>query len=173
MKCPSCSSALESKNLGGLKIQTCPSSHGMFILQEELKKIEEAKDPDLALFDLELWKHRDQYEAIPSHSSCPSCANTLHHINYPQSQVRIEVCHECRAVWLNDQMLKALHVYLEKRLSTETTGEFIRDASHEIAQIFRGKESPKTFNVILRLIKYRIFSEFPFIKNLIQSLPKV
>ncbi len=172
MKCPTCHTGLESKSHGAFKIQTCPSCHGMFILQEELKAIETAKDPALSLLDLELWKHRDQYEVLRTSESCPSCGKPFHCISYPQSKIKINVCHECHAVWLKEKELKELHDYLENKLSSESMGALIKDAGHELSQILQGKDSPKNINLVFKVLEYRIFSQFPFIKNLIQSLPK-
>ncbi len=172
MKCPACNNDFESKKHGTLEIQTCPSCQGMFIFQEELEEIETKKDPALALINLELWKHRDKYEILQGNENCPSCAQPFHCISYPQSKIKIHVCHECRAIWLKENELKELHDYLESKLSSESLGALIKDAGHELSQIFLGKDTPKNIHLVFKILEYRIFSEFPFIKNLIQSLPK-
>lgn len=173
MNCPQCSTELASKNLKGLKIQTCPQCEGMFILQEDLEVIEKEQDPAVAWMDFELWRHREKYEAASGTLSCPSCSDPFHTLHYPDSQVRIQVCHECRAVWLNEKMLQEFHRYLEKRITSETAGEYLKDLGHELFEVFKGKENPKSLGMILKLLQYRIFAELPFIKNIIQNLPKV
>src|SRR5574341_1915170 len=164
MNCPECSNDLVTKSHKGLKIQTCPRCEGMFILQEELKAIEKDKDPAVAWMDLELWRHREKYEAIRGALSCPSCGSPFHSLSYPDSEVRIQVCHECRAVWLNEKMLQELHSYLEKRITSETTAEYLKDLGHEILEVLQGKESLKSLGIILKLLQYRIFTNLPFIK---------
>jgi Zn-finger nucleic acid-binding protein len=173
MHCPECSTDLTAKKLKGLDIQTCPNCQGMFILQEELKIIEKDKDPEVAWLDLELWRHREKYEAGRGNLSCPSCSNFFHALSYPNSNVQIQVCHECRAVWLNEKMLQELHQYLEKRITSETVVEYLKDLGHESLEVLKGKENLKTLGVILKLLQYRIFTNLPFIKNMIQNLPKV
>lgn len=173
MKCPQCNSALESRKLQDVSIETCPSCKGMFLLQEELKAIEKKKDPDLAWLDFELWRHRDQYEAVRGDLDCPSCTGHFHTLSYPDSKVKIEVCHECRGVWMNEETLKNLHRYLESRIVSESIPQYLKDLGHEFMQILTGHENVKSLGIVLKLLQYRIFSEIPFIKNLIQSLPKV
>lgn len=145
----------------------------MFILQEELKQIEKAEDPNLAWLDLELWRHHHQYEAIQGNLTCPSCQGPFHILHYPNSEVKISVCHACRAVWLNKKMLETLHLYLEKKLTSETITGYLKDIGHELHDLLKGKEHIKSLGIILKLLQYRIFAEFPSIKNLIQNLPKV
>lgn len=173
MQCPECSLDFISQKNHQLNIQTCPSCKGMFILQEELKIMENNQDPDTAWLDLELWRHRDQYEAQPSNLACPSCGSCFHTLSYPQTNIHIQICHDCRAVWLNEKMLLNLHHYLEDKITSETIADLIKDFGHEIIEIIKGHEKFKSLGVILKLIHCRVFAEFPFIEKLIENLPKV
>lgn len=173
MQCPECSIDFVSQKNHQLSIQTCPSCKGMFILQEELKIIENNEDPNTGWMDLELWRHRDHYEAQPSNLPCPSCGSCFHTLSYPKTHVHIQVCHDCRAVWLNEKMLQDIHLYLEDKITSETVSDFIKDFGHEMIEIIKGHEKIKSLGIILKLIHCRIFAEFPFIEKLIENLPKV
>jgi Zn-finger nucleic acid-binding protein len=173
MHCPDCSHELAVQNYKGFRIQTCPSCKGMFILQEELQMLETKEDPSVGWLDLELWKHHSKYETTRGSVGCPSCAGHFHTLSYPHSDVQLAVCHECRAVWLNEKMLDKLHKYLDQKISNESVGDYLKDFGHEIVEVLQGHEKPQNLGIIFKLLQYRVFAQIPFIKNLIQNLPKV
>ncbi|MDP3980028.1 MAG: zf-TFIIB domain-containing protein [Chlamydiota bacterium] len=173
MNCPDCNVTLINEKQHGVEIPECPSCRGFFILEEALKKIEVNKDPFLEWLDPELWKHEQQYEAIHGERDCPSCRKSLHTLKYMHSDIEVDVCHECRAVWLEEGELEKILSYLEDKITTETVGQYLKELGHETVEVIKGEENLKGLSMVLKLLGYRFFSQFPAIEKLIQSLPKL
>ena len=173
MNCPVCTTELKNTKQHDVMVPTCSSCNGLFVLEEELKLIETKEDPFLRWLDPDLWKHEDKYEAKHGERSCPSCANHMHTLKYMRSNIEIEVCHECRAVWLEKGELEKILTYLEEKITNETVAEYFKELGSETLDVIKGKEDLKSLQTVLKLLGYRIFTQFPSIRRLIQSLPKM
>lgn len=173
MKCPSCAQDLIEKKHENFQILSCLQCSGMFIMREELKKIETSADPFLSWINFDLWKHHPSHDILHGDRYCPSCANNFHTLSYPDSDIRIDVCHPCQAVWINPDMLSRFHNYLEEKISNESIAEYVKDFGHELVEVIAGKEKARNLGILLKLLHFRIFAQWSFIEKLIESLPKL
>ncbi len=121
MKCPIDQCELVHKTYEeNVQVDACPDCGGMWLDPRELEQIQEtfghdysrelAQSPDLGGRAYEMAKAKSRPEV-----ACPKCHLTMERREHGgASQVLIDVCTQCRGVWLDKGELQALEVFYER-----------------------------------------------------------
>ncbi|MBM3883956.1 MAG: hypothetical protein FJ387_30340 [Verrucomicrobia bacterium] len=121
LKCPRCSTGLETVLYEGVEIETCPGCGGEWLDAGELRQIVqhiEAKFSREELGQLDaLHKNVFQITSAPDQNlSCPKCPEQkLSAYNYASSSgIILDKCPGCGGVWLDRNELEAVQVLVEE-----------------------------------------------------------
>lgn len=111
MKCPVCQSDLVVSDVEGIKILTCHECGGILLHYGELKKIVHPTVGDVDYSSIE-----DMDEDRHSKLACPSCGTDgmldINFISY--SDITMEYCKECKAMWLGKNTLEQINNEIDK-----------------------------------------------------------
>jgi hypothetical protein len=126
MKCPDDSTSLQRQNYeGDVQVDGCPECGGIWLDHGELEAIEDRRENDYRAELKTIPNYFDKSYAMALARSegtymCPRCERAMEKREYAFcSQVMIDVCPQCRGVWLHDDELSELEVFFERnRLET-------------------------------------------------------
>jgi hypothetical protein len=113
MKCPRCSSVLQTVEYDGQTVEVCPDCKGEWLFAGELQKIVEHHDEifmpeEVASMDAvskEIFTaEKDDHDEL----NCPACGNVqMEHFNYGDtSGIILHKCTECGGIWMDKDQLK-------------------------------------------------------------------
>ncbi|TWU04700.1 TFIIB-type zinc ribbon-containing protein [Stieleria varia] len=94
MQCPECSTEkLVTKSLRPSKvaIDVCPSCHGAWFDADEMPDVLSVATADLA----------PPSDSRPSLRMCPKGCHRMRAFHYPQTDVLIDMCPQCKGLWLD------------------------------------------------------------------------
>jgi Zn-finger nucleic acid-binding protein len=143
----------------------------MWVSRRDLEKMKKAEDEYLGWVHLDLWKDHEDSTVVRSEKRCPQCSKKMVLLKYPGTDIEIDLCDSCESVWLEKGELEKLVNYLKDRINNETVAEYIRELGHELKEVFIGKDEVADILKVLKLLEYRIFTEFPFISKMISKVP--
>jgi Zn-finger nucleic acid-binding protein len=114
MKCPRCSSALNSAEYDGVKIEVCSGCKGEWLHVGELEKIVEHHDEvftpqEIASLDAVNKEIFTDENLDHDELNCPQCADVrMEHFNYGDtSGIILHKCPECGGIWMDkDELTK-------------------------------------------------------------------
>jgi Zn-finger nucleic acid-binding protein len=95
MRCPKCrNSSLKEARVKsvGVRIDHCPQCKGVWFDAQELETA-----LDVASKELRLPAKARESESM----YCPRCLSPLYHFEYPQTLVQVDMCKDCRGLWLD------------------------------------------------------------------------
>jgi Zn-finger nucleic acid-binding protein len=166
MKCPRCTDAtLVSRKINDLEVDLCPQCHGVWLDQGELDQARDMIAPDLQWLDFEIWKHPEQFKLTKVPLICPECEGEMLALNYGQTGVEIDVCPNCRGVWLDAGEFDGIIEALNAELASAGLSDYVRASLQEAGEVFTGEKGVraewKDFTTVLRLMQYRIFVDKP------------
>ena len=90
MKCPRCQSKVETRSTGGVEIDECSSCQGIWLTADELRRLKDETDKDLAWMDFELWKHPERFRVDSKRIQCSTCTTALVAIDYDDTGVEVD-----------------------------------------------------------------------------------
>jgi Zn-finger nucleic acid-binding protein len=129
MNCPHDRTPLESRDYeASIQVDECSSCGGRFLDQGELSKIQETVERDYSdrlknLPDLVGSAHAAALASSKPPIECPKCSVAMERREHGYtSQILVDVCPQCRGVWLDRGELEALEVFFE-RVQRELTPE--------------------------------------------------
>ncbi len=169
MNCPRCKEPVETRNIGEIEIDECPKCEGLWFDQGEFEQVKDQADPDLEWWKFDIWAREDQFKVAGQPIPCPKCSTEMFAVNYESTNVEIDVCSQCRGVWLDggefDKILEALN----NELATAKVSDYVKASLREGKEIFTGPDGVKSewkdFTTVLRLMQYRIFIKRPRMLN--------
>lgn len=165
MQCPRCSQELRGSTSGGVHIEECPGCNGLWLAEDELRRLKDAVDPDLSWMDFELWQHPDRFHVTSAPVECPNCGRQIAAIDYGDTAIEVDYCTHCRGVWLDSGELEKIVHALTEELLTKDASRYVRASIQEAREIIAGPESLlsewRDFLTVLRMLEYRILSENP------------
>lgn len=171
MDCPRCAVPLNPLSAGDIEVDECPQCKGVWFDQDELRQAKDLADPGLNWYDFEIWKYADRFKLVPNPLQCPRCNTEMFAMNYDATEVEIDVCNQCRGVWLDGGEFEKIIDALNRELTTAKISDYVRASLREGKQVITGPEGAKAewkdFTTLLRLMQYRIFIEKP---RLLQEL---
>lgn len=171
MNCPRCTVPMNSLTAGDIEVDECPQCKGVWFDQGEFRQVKDLAEPDLNWYDFEIWKHQDRFKLVPNPLFCPNCHAEMFAINYDTTNVEIDVCNQCRGVWLDGGEFEKIIDAMNKELTAAKISDYMRASLREAKEVLIGPEGTaaewKDFTTLLRLMQYRIFIEKP---RLVQEL---
>lgn len=177
MICPKCHIKLKEFSFGALKLDKCDSCNGVWFDKNELKKVIDGRDMDLEWVHLDLWTKKEKFGARKGKNQCPFCSKALVALQYDHSGVEVDICAACGGIWLDKGEMEKIIDYLEKSLDEKSVPDYIKEMATEseriIARPDRGVIEAKHIVILAKLLQYRILAEHPFIRGLIDTLPKI
>jgi Zn-finger nucleic acid-binding protein len=101
--CPKCTDRLNERPLqeSGIKVDACPVCHGLWFDHWEL-------EGHLGTLCTEIVPSAD---AAVTDRRCPGCRIAMTTFTVPGSQVVIDLCEECKGIWLDAGELKRLESF--------------------------------------------------------------
>ena len=165
MNCPRCSEELQSTNAGTVQVEECPGCKGLWIGDDELRRLKDEVDPDLRWMDFELWEHPDRFHVSATPVGCPNCGRQIAAIDYGDTGIEVDYCTHCRGVWVDSGEFEKIVHALTDELLTKDVSDYVRASVGEAREIIAGPESLlsewRDFLTVLRMLEYRILSENP------------
>lgn len=103
------------RNHDDLRVERCSACNGVWFDAKEFER--------LSIFAT---RHVDiPDDAERTDLPCPACRTPMHRFFYPQSASRVEMCADCKGLWLDGGELEAI-INVHRELRRE--GAFERDA---------------------------------------------
>lgn len=103
MRCPTCKKIeLQQKRIKGSEVAVdyCSKCHGVWFDAGEMNQALDVANKGLAVpNDAKLTGFR-----------CPKCELPLHAFRYPQTFVEVDMCAQCRGLWLNPGEFKEIKI---------------------------------------------------------------
>lgn len=175
MRCPKCDKALDEINIGKIHVDRCPHCGGIWFDKEELGAVEDERDHNLAWLDFDLWSDENKLQSSGRFIDCPRDKKPLFKIKYGSSDVIVDVCLDCRGVWLDKAELDRILYELKQRINSETLPEYLKDLEEEVKDLVlepgHTKEELRNIAIIMKLIEYRLAAQHPKITEIISVLP--
>ncbi|MBN1520959.1 MAG: zf-TFIIB domain-containing protein [Candidatus Aureabacteria bacterium] len=175
MNCPSCRRELVKKKLEKFEIADCNFCKGLWIDSFTFDKLKEFESPFSPLLKINIWEDAEKHKVIPSSKSCPQCEKKLYKTEYADSHVHLDICPFCHGIWFDRGELEKVIAYIDKEISDETLSELFNELGEELKDFLIGQKSfekeIKHVGLILKLVEYRVFSKFPLLQKLANSLP--
>ena len=176
MDCPKCNQQLTQIKINGAEVNRCDSCGGIWFDKDELKLIRDERDKNLSWLDFDLWNNKDNLSASGKSINCPRDGKPLFKVKCGNTDVTVDVCLECRGIWLDKNELDKIILELKEKINAETMPEYINDLSAEIGKLVthQGKIwiEAKHIVIIMKLIEYRFMSQHPDLAKIISKLPK-
>ncbi|MBW6441156.1 zf-TFIIB domain-containing protein [Patescibacteria group bacterium] len=176
MKCPKCS--LEDLNeikINGVMIDRCSHCGGLWFDKDELSISRDARDKNLSWLDFDLWGDHNKLALSGKSIDCPRDGKHLFKIKYGNTDVMVDICLDCHGVWLDKSELDKIIVQLKDKINSETIPDHINALGQEIAQLLAHPNQAdvelRHIAIVMKLLEYRIISQFPKIAELIAVLP--
>lgn len=175
MNCPKCDHLLEECAINHARVDRCRNCGGLWFDEGELQAVRDERDEDLGWLDYDLWQ--DESLLAPSGKSvaCPRDGKPLFKIKYGSSDVLVDVCLECRGVWLDREELEHILSALEAKIDRETIPEYLGELETELKDLVASpghtREDVRNILILMKLIEYRLLAQHPRLAEIIASLP--
>jgi Zn-finger nucleic acid-binding protein len=176
MECPNDNKQLEKAMFHHMEIDYCPKCLGMWFDKDELRLAKDDKDKELNWVDVDLWRDKTKFEVIQSKKYCPVDRISLVEVNYDDSKVKIDFCKMCHGVWLDRGEFKQIINYLKNKSDYEILNHYSKNILKQLWEVFSGpgkfREELADFLTLAKIFKYKFEAQHPYIKGLIENLPK-
>lgn len=116
--CPKCEAGLWSLRQDGHTIERCSACGGTWLDAGELTAA------------TEVYRRVDSREGTPTKGACVRCDEGLREVEYPGTEVKIDVCPACAGVWLDKGELEALRAAVRHLVRPERD---LRERAKELA----------------------------------------
>jgi Zn-finger nucleic acid-binding protein len=148
----------------------------MWFDRDELKLAKDSADEDLAWLDFDIFEDtHDKYSKKESNKTCPRDNSNLVTFTYSDSKISIEACSVCHGTWLDSEEFDKIIKYLEDKVVSETSGEYVKDLAHEFGEMLKRPahlaSEAKDFMAILRLFEKRLEAEHSNITYALSNFP--
>jgi len=177
--CPRGDGQLGTFKVGRIELDRCGKCRGVWYDRDEFRHLKDREaHGDYRWLDFDLWKQPSQF-GKGSHRNyhCPRDGSGLGSVAYAGTAIQVDVCRECKGLWLDKDEYDAILHYLEHRVDAETVTEYRRDLNEQIAQILRGPEGPiselRDALTVMHLLQLRLVIEHPKLEAALENLPPV
>ena len=176
MKCPKCKmDNLEEIKINGVKIDRCENCGGLWFDKDELKIVRDHRDENLSWLDFDLWEDKNKLQISGKSMDCPRDDKPLFRIKYGETGIMVDICLECRGVWLDREELDKIISSLKEKINSETIPEYLKDLSAEAGELITHPKQAgvelRHMAIIMKLLEYRLAAQHPKIAELISVLP--
>jgi len=168
---------METKQVKGINLDECGKCKGIWFDPGELDEIKGVFQPDLRWMDFDLWKNLGDFQVASQPVSCPQGHGTdLRSLYFKEVDVKIQFCPVCEGIWLQADDLQKIIVALLREAEALELSDYIKAGLKEAAEVVahpdRFISEWHDLQAVLRLLKYRFFTENPKIKDLIVGIQK-
>ena len=178
MDCPKDHGRMKSVKVGAIRVHRCAECGGSWYEADELRLLKDKEaHGDYCWIDFDLWKDIDKFRAARQQRyGCPKDGNQMTTVHYGDSPITVDICSQCRGVWLDKSEYDEIVAYLEEMVNTHTVGDYVKDIREEFLELFVGPEGPltefKELSRVLYLLELRFIIEHPTFGALLNSLPR-
>jgi Zn-finger nucleic acid-binding protein len=178
MECPKGHGSLKSVSVGSIQIDRCSECRGGWYDVNKLRLLKDRESSgDYRWIDFDLWKDMDKFRAAKQERyTCPRDGRPMTTVRYGDSPVLVDICSQCKGVWLDGEEYEWIVAYLEKMVNTHSVGDYLKDVRDEFLQIFVGPEGPlsemRDLGRVLYLLQLRLVIENPRLGTALNSLPR-
>jgi len=142
--CPACGSHLDSYTAFGIEIEGCPACRGLWLDQDELRRLKDACGrggwTTLRWLDDEIEAIEDGMFRL-SDRECPKCdGRSLRSVVLGGSRIIVDFCPSCHGTWLDRGEFRDLVDYLKKQLDELSPREMREKVLEEVREIWTGPE---------------------------------
>jgi Zn-finger nucleic acid-binding protein len=163
------------------RLENCLRCGGYWFSESQLLALNESLDPDLKWLDLDFWKQRVEFRVSHNLLCCPKCRNVqLLNVIDKVTDTSAATCPVCQGLWLKadqlNRLLNAIANEVEYKSSSDYSKQSLR-VLKDIVITHRKKpiEDWHELKAVLRLLKYRLYSEHPKLVDMLigtqKSLP--
>ncbi|MEK9153099.1 MAG: zf-TFIIB domain-containing protein [Patescibacteria group bacterium] len=177
MNCPNCSETKLARIVfNKVVVNRCPECLGLWFEQDELRKAKDEKNQDFNWLDIDLWSDQTKFQLGTGQKACPKDGVPLYKVSYGDSDIKVDVCEQCRGVWLDRGEFQKIVDYLKNKGNDEMLDNYLVNLAEEAKEIFTGPEGLKEeladFVSVLKFLNYKLPIQHPYFSELIKSLPK-
>lgn len=177
MNCPNCiKTKLEEIVLYNTEVNYCSKCMGFWFEQDELRQTKDEKDQAYSWLDIDLWNDQKKFKLGVGRKACPKDGVPLYEVRYGDSDIKVDVCEQCRGIWLDRGEFKKIAQYIKDKGNSQALNDYLAVLAQETREIFTGPETLKEeladFIAVLKFINYKLPIQHPYLANLIASLPK-
>ncbi len=174
MHCPKCQIELTPRTIEAVTVKECRRCEGIWFDKDELRLVKDSTDADLNWMDFAIWSQAEAIAVADGQTQCPRCTVRMHMLDYDETGVQVEYCHQCSGTWLDKGKLGDIIKALEQELLDKSLGDYVKETLGEASALLAGPESFvsewKDFATVTRLLQYRILSLTPQLANKIVLL---
>lgn len=167
MKCPRCASRTRKVRVKSVQVDRCMKCLGTWFDAGEMRVLKDReKRGDYKWIDIDLWRDRAKFRAGRQEGLlCPKDGQSMITVRYGRSPVRVEICAICQGVWLDQGENAKVLAYLEKKVNTETVGEYLHELREEFVDLLTLREGVRAeiadIAKVLHLLELRFRAEHP------------
>ena len=178
MECPKCHKPLESVAIGRVRVERCAQCGGTWYEKDQLRVLKDKESQgDYRWIDFDLWKDRGTFRARRQQRySCPRDGLPMTTVHYGDASIAVDLCTECKGIWLDKGEYDGIVRYLEKVVDTSSVGDYLEDMRDEFVQLVEAREAPwsvmKDLSKILYLLELRFVVNHPDLARLTSAFPK-
>ncbi len=178
MKCPSCENQeIQSCQIGPVKIDSCEKCGGLWFDTDELRKVKDIKISDANWFDIDLWKDESKFSSVVAEKTCPKCEKALYRIKYDNSDIEIDICKDCKGIWLDKGEFEKVLKYIKDTSYSEIVHNYTKNLVQEIKEVFTGPENFKSevadVLMLVDFFKYKFLTQHEKLSRVLINLPRV
>lgn len=174
MQCPLCQTEKTKKAVFyGTEVDYCPKCLGLWFEENELRQAKDEKDKMLNWLDFDLWADKTKLKINQDKKTCPKCGVPLYRVEYGDSNIEVDICSQCRGIFLDRGEFKKIINYLKVKKQDEILHNYFSNLFEEGVEMFTGpedfKEEVKDFLMVLKLLNYKFATQHPAISKFILS----
>jgi Zn-finger nucleic acid-binding protein len=142
MICPACHAGLDRYELYGMRLESCPRCHGIWLYADELRALKDRLSPS-AMPSIR-WMNEEldaigKANAVPGRRLCPVCGDRkLLATLFGDSGLVIDWCPNCRGLWLDYHELQEILTHLREELERLSPAELKARIGEELKKLVRG-----------------------------------
>ena len=177
MKCADCGTDMKRSRRGNVDIDLCPMCESLWVLDKNFKDLQATRDRFVRWLEPDLWSDIEKHEIGHGKRDCPGCGKKLHEVRYAGSDIVIDICPDCRGIWLHKGELQKIISYLEGIVDEKTISDYLKNMGHEAVELIKDQEKIsdelKNLGVLMKLLEYRVISQFPTLFRIASKMPPV
>ncbi len=175
MECPKCERELKRIIISGVKVDHCKNCGGLWFDKNELKIVRDHRDENLSWLEFDLWEDKNKLITSGKSVDCPRDGKPLFKIKYGKTNVLVDICLDCRGIWLDKDELDKIISALKAKINSETIPEYLNDLSGEVKELIvhpnQAEIELKHVMILMKLLEYRFAAKYPEIVEIISVLP--
>ncbi|MBR9986703.1 MAG: zf-TFIIB domain-containing protein [Desulfosarcina sp.] len=171
---------MQTMKMGPVTIDECAQCGGIWFDQGELDQVIGSADPDLRWLDIDFWKANSDFAVVPDSKTCPKCSR--HHLTRLEERATdtsVSLCSNCQGIWLDANQLHAIIQAVTRCASRMDSADYMKESLRQVADMIdTASQKPlsisrwRDLQAVLRMLKYRIYSEHPKLLSMLVGAQK-